>query len=147
MIAARATQRIAPSLYVHHFTKGHTLMLDTRIILSGTWITLMLIYLLGDVLRLFSGDAQRMMEAMPFNGTMWLGAALLMLIPILMVFLSLVLPQPINRWANIIIAVGFFLFNLVGIPTYPSAYDKFLLIVSLVFNVVTVWYAWNWATQ
>lgn len=58
-----------------------------------------------------------------------------------MVFLSLVLPQPINRWAHIIIAVGFFLFNLIGIPTYPSAYDKFLLIVSLVFNAVTVWYA------
>jgi hypothetical protein len=147
MIAARATRRIASSLSVHHFAKGHTLMLDTRIILSGTWITLMLIYLLGDVLRLFSGDAQRMMEATPFNGTMWLGAALLMLIPILMVFLSLVLPQPINRWANILIAVGFFLFNLVGIPTYPSAYDKFLLIVSLVFNVVTVWYAWNWVQQ
>jgi hypothetical protein len=121
-------------------------MLDTRLILSGTWITLMLIYLLGDVLRLFSGDAQRMMETTPFTGSMWLGAAVLMLIPILMVFLSLILPQPINRWANIIVAVGFFLFNLVGLPTYPSMYDKFLLAVSLVFNVVTVWYAWNWAS-
>jgi hypothetical protein len=120
-------------------------MLDTRIILSGAWITVMLLYLMGDVLRLFSGDAGRMMAATPFNGRMWLGAAALMLIPILMVFFSLVLPQPINRWANIIIAVGFLLFNLVGLPTYPSAYDKFLLIVSLIFNGVTVFYAWNWA--
>ena len=39
-----------------------------------------------------------------------------------------------NRWANIIVAGFFFLFNLVGLPTYPSAYDKFLLVVSLVFN-------------
>ena len=67
-----------------------------------------------------------------------------MLIPILMVVLSLVLLQPINRWANIIVAVFFFLFNLVGLPTYPSAYDKFLIIVGLVFNVVTAWTAWNW---
>ena len=75
---------------------------------------------------------------------MWLGIAVLMLIPILMVVLSLVLLQPINRWANIIVAVFFFLFNLVGLPTYPSAYDKFLIIVGLVFNVVTAWTAWNW---
>ena len=77
---------------------------------------------------------------MQFTQVMWLGIAVLMLIPILMVVLSLVLPQPVNRWANIIVAVFFFLFNLVGLPTYPSAYDKFLLVVSLVFNVVTVWY-------
>jgi len=31
-------------------------MLDTRIILSGSWIALMLIHLLGDVPRMFSGD-------------------------------------------------------------------------------------------
>jgi hypothetical protein len=35
-------------------------------------------------------------------------------------------------------------FNLIGLPTYPSAYDKFLIIVGLVFNVLTVWYAWKW---
>jgi hypothetical protein len=76
---------------------------------------------------------------------MWLGITVLMLIPILMVVLSLVLPQPVNRWVNIIAAAFFFLFNLVTLPTYPSAYDKFLLAVSLVFNSVTVWTAWNWA--
>ena len=31
-------------------------MVDTRIILSSTWVALMLTYLLGDVLRIFSGD-------------------------------------------------------------------------------------------
>ncbi len=67
-----------------------------------------------------------------------------MVIPIFMVVLSLTLNDPVNRWANIIVAIGFFLFNLVGLPTYPSAYDKFLIIVGLVFNVLTVWYAWKW---
>jgi len=54
------------------------------------------------------------------------------------------LPQPVNRWVNIGVAAFFFLFNLVGLPTYPSMYDKFLIAVSLVFNVATVWYAWTW---
>ena len=35
-------------------------MLDNRIILAGLWVALMLIYLLGDVLRIFSGDVARM---------------------------------------------------------------------------------------
>ncbi len=119
-------------------------MLDTRIILSGSWGALMLIYLLGDVLRIVSGDVARM-QNMQITQAMWLGIAALMLIPILMVPLSLALPQPVNRWANIIVAAFFFLFNLVGLPTYPSAYDKFLLAVSMGFNGVTVWIAWQWA--
>jgi hypothetical protein len=51
---------------------------------------------------------------------------------------------PVIRWLNIIVALFFFLFNLVALPTYPSAYDRFLLLVSMVFNLVTVWYAVRW---
>jgi hypothetical protein len=120
-------------------------MLDMRIILSATWVVVTLIYLYGDVLRICSGDFVKSMANTNFNQFVWLGIAILMLIPILMVFLTLVLPQSVSRWVNIIVAVFFFLFNLVGLPTYPSMYDKFLLAVSIVFNVVTVWYAWNWS--
>jgi hypothetical protein len=64
-----------------------------------------------------------------------------------MVFLSLTLPLKVNRWANIVLAVFFFGFNAIGLPTYPSAYDRFLIVVGLVFNVLTVWYAWKGAKQ
>ena len=119
--------------------------MEPRIMLFATWVVVTLIYLYGDVLRICSGDFAKMMTNMSFNQSVWLGIAVLMLIPILMVFLTLVLPQPVSRWANIIVAAFFFLFNLVGLPTYPSLYDKFLLAVSMVFNGVTIWYAWNWA--
>ncbi len=119
--------------------------MDTKIILPATWVVVTLIYLYGDVLRICSGDFARSMVNLNFNQSVWLGIAILMLMPILMVFLTLVLPQSVSRWANIIVAAFFFLFNLVGLPTYPSLYDKFLLAVSLGFNVVTVWYAWNWS--
>jgi hypothetical protein len=122
----------------------NTIMPDTRIILSAVWVSVMLIYLLGDVLRIYSGDFARMSAGEQPNGAKWLGAAVLMLIPILMVSLSLVLPQPVARWANIIVAGGFFLFVLVDVRSYPSVYDKFLLMVSMVFNVITLLYAWNW---
>ena len=32
------------------------MMADTRIVLSGLWVALMVTYLLGDVLRIFAGD-------------------------------------------------------------------------------------------
>lgn len=120
-------------------------MADIQIKLSALWVALMLTYLLGDVLRIFSGDFKAgEIGGMRITQEMWLGIALLMVIPIVMVVLSLMLPHPVNRWANIIVAIFFFIFNLIGLPTYPSAYDKFLIVVGLVFNLLTVWYAWNW---
>jgi len=118
---------------------------DERILLCALWIALMLTYLLGDVLRIFSGDFKAgEIGGVQVTQIMWLGIAILMVIPVVMVFLSLVLPYPVNRGANIIVALFFFVFNLAGLPTYPSAYDKFLIVVGLVFNVLTVGYAWNW---
>ena len=120
-------------------------MEEVQIKLSALWVALMLTYLLGDVLRIFSGDFnpgettwQQMTQGM------YLGLAVLMVIPIVMVVFSLMINHPLNRWANIIVPIFFFLFNLVGLPTYPSAYDKFLIVVGLVFNVLTVWTAWKW---
>ncbi len=120
--------------------------MDTKIMLSATWVVTTLIYLYGDVLRIYySGDKKKSLAGMNLNQFVWLGIAVLMLTPILMVFLTLVLPQPASRWANIIVAASFFLFNLVGLPTYPPLFDKFLLAVSMGFNVVTIQYAWNWS--
>jgi hypothetical protein len=123
-------------------------MVDVRIKLSALWVALMLTYLLGDVLRIFSGDfVAGEMSGMQISQGLMLGMAILMVIPIVMVFLSLTVKYPMIRWANIVVAILLFGFNLVGLPTYPSAYDKFLIIVGLLFNVLTVWYAWNWRKQ
>jgi uncharacterized membrane protein len=120
--------------------------MDKKIMLSATWAVVTLIYLYGDVLRIYyGGDKAKILAGMNLNQFVWLGIAVLMLTPILMVFLTLVLPQPASRWANIIVAAFFFLFNLVGLPTYPPLFDKFLLAVSIGFNVVTIWHAWNWS--
>ena len=122
-------------------------MADTRIVLSGLWVALMLTYLLGDVLRIFAGDFKpgEILGMQPTQ-VMWLGIAVLMLIPIVMVVLTLTLKYPAIRWANIIAAIFFVVFNLFGLAGrgYPGAYDNFLIIVSFAFNALTVWYAWNW---
>lgn len=120
-------------------------MHEVQIQLAAIWVALMLIYLLGDVLRIFSGDYRNMdTDINDFTQPMWLGISILMSIPIVMILLSVMLEYPINRPANIIVAGCFFLFNLVGLPSYPGAYDKFLAIFGLVLNIVTMVHAWNW---
>jgi hypothetical protein len=121
------------------------MMENMRIILSGIWVALMLTYLLGDVMRIFAGDFKAgEISGMPATQAIWFAAAIFMLIPIVMVVLSLTLTYPAIRWVSIVAAIILFAFNLVGLPTYPGAYDKFLIVVGLVFNGLTVWYAWKW---
>ncbi len=120
-------------------------MEDVKIKLSALWVATMLTYFLGDVLRIFAGDfTAGAIESVQMTQGMLLGIAIIMVIPVVMVFLSLTLKYKANRWANIIAAIFFFLFNLIPLPSYPGAYDKFLLLVSMGFNVLTVWYAWKW---
>lgn len=120
-------------------------MQDVQIILSGLWIALMLTYLLGDVMRIFAGDfTAGEIEGTKMTQKMLMLMATLMLIPIIMLFLSLILAYPLIRWLNIIMAIGLFVFNLAGLRGYPGVYDKFLIIVGLGFNLLTVWYAWTW---
>ena len=105
----------------------------------------MLTYLLGDVLRIYAGDFKPgEIGGRPITQNLLLGVAILFTVPILMVFLSLTLNYPVNRWANIVAGIVFFGFNLIGLPTYPSNYDRFLIIVGLGFNALTIWYAWQW---
>jgi len=120
-------------------------MEDVQLILSALWISLMLTYLLGDVLRIFAGDfVAGEIGGEKATQSMWMMAAILMLIPIVMISLTLILPFPINGWLNIISSVFLFLFNLAGIRGYPSYFDKFLIAVGLVFNVLIVLYAGIW---
>ena len=125
---------------------------DIRIKLSALWVCRMLAGFLGDVLRFLEpGMLEKIMagetEGMQITHELLLVSAIIMVIPIFMVLLSLTLPYKANRRANIISGIFFIGFDLVGLPTYTSAYAVFLIIVGLVFNALTVWYAWKWRKQ
>lgn len=67
-------------------------MEDVRIVLAGLWVALMLTYLLGDVLRIFAGDYEPgEIAGQEATQWMWFTAAIVMLIPIVMIVLSLTL--------------------------------------------------------
>jgi hypothetical protein len=121
-------------------------MLDTRIILAGLWAATMLTFLWGDVLGLISGNTEigKIGETV-YAAThgVWVGIAALMMSPIVMIVLNLTLNHRAIRWANIIVAAFWIIFNLSALFGYP-AYNKFLLSVSIVFNLMIAWHAWKW---
>jgi hypothetical protein len=98
------------------------------------------------VLRLFAGDVtQGEIDGQSANQAMCLGAAAMMLIPIIMVVVSLTVPYPAIRWISIVASGLFVVFNLFGLP-YVGWYDNFLIAASFVFNGLIIWYAWTWVS-
>ena len=119
-------------------------MADRRMILAGLWVAVMLTYLWGDVLRIVAGDqTPGELKGVQATQGMWLGIAVIMLVPSVMLVLTLTLKYPAIRWANIVVAIVVVAFNLLGLP-YKGAYDNFLIVVSFVWNALIIWYAWQW---
>lgn len=121
-------------------------MAETRIVLAGLWVAVMLTYLLGDVLRIFAGDmTPGQLAGKEAGQAMWLAVALIMLVPIVMLVLCLIVPAPAIGWINLVVVAVVVVFNLMGLP-YPGMYDNVLIVVSFGFNALTAWYAWSWVS-
>ncbi|NLD87437.1 MAG: hypothetical protein GX633_04180 [Clostridiales bacterium] len=120
-------------------------MEKTKIVLAGLWTALMFTYLLGDVLRVYSGDVKPgELFGQKASQLSYLGIAAFMFVPILMIILCLLLDGNALRWINLIVTVLLFLINIVGVPSYKSWYDAFLIIISLAVNALIFWQAFVW---
>jgi len=124
---------------------------DIKKKLSILWIARMLTSLQGDVIRflepgmledIIGGTAD-----VPLTEEMLAVMAVMMLIPIFMVFLSLELPYKVNRWANIIIALLFIAIDGIGFIIPRPLYENIMGIGYVVFCALIVWYAWKWPKQ
>jgi hypothetical protein len=119
-------------------------MEDVRVVLAGLWGALMFTYLLGDVMRIFAGDfTAGEIDGKEASQWMWLLAATVMLIPIVMMVLSLIMGYPAVRWTAVVASAFLVLFNIVGLP-YPGLYDNVLIGVGFMINGLIIYYAWTW---
>jgi hypothetical protein len=115
-------------------------VVNVRIIFAALWIALEFLYQQGDVQRLYSGDfkpGEVELRGAMSPETLWMISAITMTIPVGMIILSLTLPHNADRRVNIIVAASFFLYTIIGVGKYPSAYERFLLIVILGVSVLT----------
>ena len=126
-------------------------MRDKKVVFSTLWIFVMFNYLYCDVISLM--DPELLKQYLTGNvGGLYitpgflLGAAVLMEIPIAMVFLSRVLGYKANRWANIIAGsiMTVVQFATLFFGSSPSSYYIFFSILEIACTALIVWFAWKW---
>jgi len=130
--------------------------INVKIKLSLLWVVLVFFYLYNDVISFFRRETIEIVLSGEVPGgiqitqTFLFAMAILMAIPIFMIFLSLALPAKVNRWVNIILGifhavvlVTFF----VLVPGETVAHYALYQILEAVFIVLIVWHAWKWPKQ
>jgi len=137
-------------------TKSATILEDmkinVKIKLSALWVTVNLLYLYVDVYSYYKpGIIEKIMAGeVAFTGievtqAFLLVVIILMTIPSIMVFLSLILPAKANRWTNIIVGIFEIIFVIGATIGETWAYYIFGSIVEVVLLSLIVWYAWKWS--
>jgi len=127
--------------------------INVKIKLAALWVVLVFFYLYNDVISFFRRETIEIVLSGEVPGgiqitqTFLFAMAILMAIPIFMIFLSLALPAKVNRWVNIIVgifhAVVLVTF-LVLVPGETVAHYALYQILEAVFIILIVWYAWKW---
>jgi len=130
--------------------------INVKIKLSLLWVVLTFFYLYNDVISFFRKDTIDIVMAgevggIQINQIFLFGMAILMAIPIVMIFLSFALPAKVNRWVNIILGIFhmviFIPFMFVGGGEETWAHYALYQIFEAVFIVLIVWHAWKWPKQ
>ena len=134
---------------INKTTERETAKVPVQMKLSALWAALMFLYIYADHYSLFRpGQLEEMMGGRmgPFPVTQGslLTAAILMLIPAVMVFLSLALKPRVGRWANIILGLLYTAVNISNLVGETWAYYLLFGIVELALTLLIAGYAWKW---
>ncbi|WP_143307487.1 DUF6326 family protein [Chitinophaga vietnamensis] len=124
--------------------------INIRIKLSALWTAIMFCYIYGDYFELY---VPKKVEGL-LNGQNMLDSPIKLLIttlilsvPALMIFLSLILTPKVTKWMNISVGIFFTLFTaLVGISSLTE-WRVFYVLLSFIESILTataVVMAWNW---
>jgi hypothetical protein len=122
--------------------------IDTKVLLSTLWIVVMINMAYADILSLhIPGVFDEVAKTSVSTGTpipqLMLGGAIMLEIPIAMIFLSRVLKYKVNRWANIIASVITIVYVVGGGASYP--HYIFIATVEVICLLSIIWFAWEWS--
>lgn len=134
---------------INKTNENEELKINVKIKLAALWAVLMFLYIYADILSLYRpGQVEEMISGrmgfLPVTQSSLLSASILMLIPAAMVFLSLVLKEKGNRWANIFLGVLYTAVNIGNLAGETWAFYIFFGIVEMALTLLIVGYAWKW---
>jgi hypothetical protein len=127
------------------------LKVHVKLKLSALWAAVMFCYIYGDYFGLYvPGQLKGMLDGHGPIGPTTQGSlvitSVLLAIPGVMVFLSVVLPPKLNRWLNILLGAFYTLVVLVTIPGSWTFYIV-LSVLEMLLTAMVVGYAWRWPRQ
>ena len=119
-----------------------------RIKLAALWAALMSCYIYGDYFELFQpGQLTKMISGHTDIGLVSQGVllvfAIVLSLPALMIFLSLVLPRTLCRWATILLALVQVAFNSFAMQGSWYFYI-YMMVVDICLCLTIIWYAARW---
>ncbi|MBE0368843.1 DUF6326 family protein [Pseudoalteromonas aurantia] len=128
-------------------SKFEDFKINVKLKISALWIAVMFCYVYGDYIQIYVPGI--MAKAMEVNSSIeiqlqFLAVAVLMVVPSVMVFFTLVLKPTINRWVNIIVSMLFILMLVATNLTETWWFYLFLTAVEVAISVAIVLYAWHW---
>ncbi len=129
--------------------------INVKIKLSALWVALVFFYLYNDVISFFRGNVIEEVIAGELGGveisqTFLFSMALMMAIPIVMVFLSLTLKAKVNRWVNIVLGIfhiGIMVTATLVVQAETWAYYALYMFFEAVFIALIIGHAWKWPKQ
>ena len=123
--------------------------INVKLKISALWIAVMFCYVYGDYIQIYvPGILAKAMEVKATTETQsqFFAVALLMAIPSVMIFFTLVVKPKINRWLNIILSTLYIIMLIATNLTETWVFYLFLTAIEILISVAIVWYAWNWPT-
>ncbi|MBL0118797.1 MAG: hypothetical protein IPP89_07390 [Saprospiraceae bacterium] len=126
------------------------LQVNIKIKLSALWTSVTLCYLYGDYFELYvPNKTQGLVDGTNLlDSPMKLfSASVLLAIPALMVFLSIILKPKINRQLNIVFGIFYTAIMILIAITSITPWRTFYVFLAIVESVITsliVFYAWKW---
>lgn len=127
--------------------------INVKIKISALWTAVMFCYIYGDYFSLYvPKQIERFIngETLLDSPLKLFAASILMTIPPLMIFLSLVLKPKMNRLLNILLGTLYTaIMTLIAITSIAPwlTFYVFLAIIEILITSTIIWYAWRWPKQ
>lgn len=124
--------------------------INVKLVLSALWASVMFLYIYGDYFELYvPGKTEGLLNGQNLLNTPYklLFATIILTLPSLMIFLSLIMKPKWNRILNISIAAFLTLFTLLVGASSLSEWRIFYVMLSFLEAILTaiiVWKAWHW---
>jgi hypothetical protein len=123
---------------------------NIKIKLSALWAGVTLCYLYCDYFELYVPEKIEGVisgENLLNSPTKLFIAAIVLAVPAVMVFLSILLKPIVSKWLNIVVGVIFTVMMVLIAFTYSEVWYTFYLFYAILESLITaviVWYAWKW---